>query len=83
MTGNESKVLDAIQGPPLEMFFPFAPIMGLTGLDRSEVRAACRSLRTRGFVEYSNALSTLDGDFVGSGYAISPAGLLEIDRGEK
>ena len=74
----EQKVLSAIQGSPCEFFFPFASIMQASGLTRSEVRTACRSLRAQGLAEFSNGLVAEDGDIVGSGDALTPAGLLGI-----
>ncbi|MCH8965979.1 MAG: hypothetical protein IIB58_13540 [Planctomycetes bacterium] len=79
----EQKVLSAIQGAPCEFFFPFASIMQASGLTRSEVRTACRSLRAQGLAEFSNGLVAEDGDMVGSGYAITPAGQVVIDANER
>lgn len=75
MTDQELRVLHALDcAAPCEMFFTFAGIMTESGLERGEVRTACRSLRTRGFAEFSNGLWGEDGQPAGSGYAITAAG---------
>ena len=79
MTEQERQVLLSIQGPPCETFFTFAGIINQTGLCRSEVRTACRSLRKQGFAEFSNGLWSEDGSMVGSGYGITEAGAGELD----
>ena len=53
-------------------FLPFAPIVERTGLDRRQVRLACRSLKRKGLAQFSNALFDFDGNFKGSGYAATP-----------
>lgn len=55
-------------------FTHFKPIMEATGLSRSEVRRACRSLRRKGLAEYSRGLWADDGQPAGAGYAATPAG---------
>lgn len=59
-------------------FYPFAPIMDDTGLDRRTVRLCCRALKRKGLAEFSNALSNDDGDFVGAGYGITEEGHKEL-----
>lgn len=49
-------------------FYPFAPIARATGLNRREVRLACRALARKGLTEFGRGLCNEDGDFVGSGY---------------
>lgn len=60
-------------------FYGFATIMSDTGLDRSTVRKACRSLKRKGLAEFAFGLSSCDGDFLGSGYGATHAGITYAD----
>lgn len=74
---NEWSILVALirlSHAPSEQFYPFAPIMNAVSLPRALVRRACRSLKRKGLVEYSNGLTNEDGEFRGAGYAITKEG---------
>jgi hypothetical protein len=61
--------------PDGEMCYGFRPIVRDTGLERKQVRVACRLLKRKGHAEFHTALCDEDGYFHGSGYCISRAGL--------
>ena len=43
-------------------------------MDRTEIRRACRALRSGGLAEFGSGLFTEDGETYGSGYMASAAG---------
>lgn len=51
----------------------FASLSEETGLDRKQVRRACRSLSRKGLAEFGKGLWTDDGEPAGSGYAATQA----------
>lgn len=53
----------------------FSMITGATGLDKKQVRTACRSLSRCGMAKYGKGLSDEDGRFWGSGYACTDAAM--------
>ena len=55
-------------------YLPFASVMELTGLDRTQVKRAVRRLAGRGFALFRRGLWSEDGQPCGSGYCCSPAG---------
>ena len=55
-------------------YMPFAPISDATDLGRREVRRLVRALKRKGYADFSHGLMTEDGEFAGSGYAITKAG---------
>lgn len=51
-----------------EYYYSFKAITKSTGLDKTAVRAACRSLASRGYLVFERGLMTEDGELAGSGY---------------
>lgn len=47
-----------------------------TGLPREIVRGLCRILTEQGLMTYSSGLCSEDGEFVGSGYGLTPRGVV-------
>lgn len=77
ITDNERKVLEYLcsqESDGGDYYYPFAPIIKHTGLDRRHVRLACRSLSRKGLAEYAKALTNDDGDFCGAGYCATDNG---------
>ena len=58
----------------IEVCYGFAYLENVTGLSRSEVCRACRSLARKGLAEYHRGLFNDEGDVAGSGYCASRAG---------
>lgn len=76
MEKDHAKILRFLaerSGP--EACYPFAPICKATGLPRQRVRFICRLFRRKGWTEFHSALCNDYGEFRGSGYCISPAGI--------
>lgn len=77
---NERRVLEALaMGGEDFGCFPFDLLAEDTGLDRKQVRRACRSLARKGLAEYHRGLWTEDGEPAGSGYCASAAGRKELE----
>lgn len=55
-------------------YFGFKGLVSLTKMPRARVRVICRALKRKGLTEYMKGLSDGDGQFSGSGYAITDAG---------
>ena len=72
LTLGEAMVLEALCDP--EQCKPFDTLMDDTELSRDHVRAACRSLASRGYAEFHRGLWSYSGAPAGAGYCISPAG---------
>jgi len=73
MNQAETAVLTFLAGESEEQYWPFAPIMRETSLDRATVRKACRSLARKGYTAYMKALWNDFGP-AGAGYAATAAG---------
>lgn len=58
-----------------EFFRGFRSFSAETGLDRSQVRLACRSLARKGLARYQRGLFNDDGECAGSGYGITREGV--------
>lgn len=72
---NERKVLNYLVGDGCDgHYYPFAPIIEHTQLDRQTVRRACRSLRRKGLTDFCFGLWTEDGETAGSGYGATEDG---------
>lgn len=71
---DERAVLETLGGVGEDYCFAFAYISAGTGLERKDVRAACRSLAAKGLARYERGLWTEDGDMAGSGYGLTIAG---------
>ena len=57
-------------------YFSFQGIQGnIPGLDRKQIRRACRSLARKGLTKYARGLWTDDGEPRGSGYAATDEGV--------
>ena len=54
--------------------YSFVTIEDDTGLSRSEVRRACRSLRRKGLAKFVRGLMNDDGEVAGSGYCATRVG---------
>jgi len=82
LTDHERAVLRHLASLGEECGFQgFSPIGLATDLSRKEVRRACRSLKRKGFAEFSNGLFNEDGGMAGSGYAATRAGLAITEAG--
>jgi hypothetical protein len=75
LTAIERAVLDSLSDAGEERCYAFAPICQHTGLERSVVRRACRSLKRKGLARFETGLWTEDGEPRGSGYGLTRAGL--------
>ena len=80
LTENERKVFDFLADSfdSDYPFYAFGSLANETGLDRKQVREACRSLRAKGLAEYRAGLFDDDGKPWGSGYRATRANVLEI-----
>ncbi len=61
--------------PNGEMCVPFKVLERDTGFDRATVRRHVRRLKRKGFAEFFSGLCTCEGEFAGSGYCITEAGI--------
>lgn len=76
MEKDHEKVLEFLaERTSRETCYGFAPICEDTGLDRKRVKFICRLFKRKGWAEFYSGLCNDDGDFAGSGYCISPAGM--------
>lgn len=57
-----------------DAYFGFWPVSELTKLEKSVVRRNVRFLARKGLAEFARGLTTIDGDFAGSGYRATRAG---------
>lgn len=72
---HDSKVLKVLaDGDPDFGHYSFRAIQRRTGLKRSEIGRACRSLTRKGLAKFGSGLFTEDGEVAGSGYAATDAG---------
>ncbi|MCW2276336.1 DNA-binding MarR family transcriptional regulator [Rhodoblastus acidophilus] len=70
LNATETTVLAALQGANGDYCFRnFTFLSRETGLDRQQVRRACRSLARKGLAVFGRGLWTEDGTPAGSGYA--------------
>lgn len=60
-----------------EACYGFKPICEATRLTRQRVRFICRLFKRKGWAEFYSGLVNEDGDFGGSGYCITSAGMSE------
>lgn len=58
-----------------DWYYPFAAIAEITETPRADVRRIVRSLARKGIMQFASGLSTEDGDFLGSGYALTEKGV--------
>lgn len=80
LTISEDNVLYHLSNRGPEYCLNFKALMSMTGLDRVEVRNACRSLAENRLAYYSRGLWNFEEDMpAGSGYGISPEGMKWID----
>ena len=56
-------------------YYPFHPIQERSGYDRATVRRCVRLLKRQGQAKFMAGLCTEDGDFAGSGYRCTSAGI--------
>jgi hypothetical protein len=85
LNDHETKVLEFLSEDGDYYFHPFANIMDDTGLDRKQVRRACRSLAKKGLTEFKKGLWSEDGEPGGSGYGATKEGRAVLNihkRGE-
>jgi hypothetical protein len=84
MSPTEQQVLKAlVQGERYEGtfgVFNFAYLSEETGLERPQVRRACRSLARKGLAEFFKGLWSDEGKPAGSGYAATHAGEDILDQ---
>ena len=80
MSPNETKALKALVERYCSDFgfISFAQIAAESGLDPKIVRRTVRSLKRKGFAEFSNGLWSEDGEPRGSGYRATDAALAII-----
>lgn len=62
-------------------YYGFQSLILETGLERKQVRRACRSLARKGLAQYGRGLWTEDGEVAGSGYCATKAGAELIHNG--
>lgn len=75
ITHEEKLVLNELAYVGEEYALYFRGIQNSAGLDRKEVRKACRSLAAKGFASYRRGLcSEDDGMLAGSGYSVTAEG---------
>lgn len=77
MSPTETKVLTALSESFSDEdggYLCFASICAETGLDRRQVRLACRSLKRKGLAKFAIGLWTEDGEARGAGYSATREG---------
>jgi predicted transcriptional regulator len=75
---NESAVLAALGASGSWAILSFNKISEKTGLDRGQVRAACRSLKSAGLASYETG-GSVGGGYNGAGYMITALGKEAIE----
>lgn len=81
LSALQAKCLSALAldtRPDGERCVGFAPIERKTGLSRKDIKRSVRALARKGFAEFHKGLCTEDGEFAGSGYCITHAGLMAV-----
>lgn len=78
LSDREAKMLRAIAkedaGIDGEMAWHFRGLARFSGIELHNVRRTIRALARKGLAEYCRGLSNEDGEFYGSGYALTKAG---------
>lgn len=74
LNADEKLTLRALAGLSDGYCQGFVPLTKRTGLTRSAVRRACRSLRRKGLAEFHTGLWTDDGEMAGAGYGPTTSG---------
>lgn len=84
---NETKVLKVLSNIKSygygDVYYCFQPICKRTGLNRQQVRLACRSLARKGLAKYSRGLWSEEGEPRGAGYTATEKGKLAEVKGER
>ena len=64
-------------------YFGFKSLSCQTQIDRRQVRLDVRRMARKGLTQFGKGLCTDDGDFAGSGYAITDAGRAALAQSEE
>ena len=80
LSPNERAILVAFEGSRPSAILSFDQLSKKTGLDRSQVRNACQSLRSAGMTSYQTG-GAVGGGYNGAGYMITASGKEVVGQG--